>query len=959
METTSDPAEDFSLTLETFEFADAPMFSIRIGLIALSFDLLYTNEAFRNGSFRDTILADDREACLFRSWAQALGQPVNSERKFAGCIWTAKLAPGNARLKVFRATQYRTIECNVEQIAKTESNESLDSVASPDSDRWRTRLEYMNNTVGDRPGLFPNLPHTNLAARWEGIQTMLEMSDVGVFEYSLEGKLMYANEAYYKLSSYPRNISSDEQFVFMHLIHKEDRPMVMRMWNTLVQGYPVSFEMRWTPQGNSSSNGGMWVLASCVPIFDDEKTPTSIAGNVIDIDGQKRSQETTQARIEALEQARLSELKFARFARVSPTALFIFVPETGMQYVNDQFYELTGLTRAPNDQFEWFDIIADEDLKKVEQDWSSVLHGRRSDGFQFRLKKTWIDQDGEKEKIWVQSSSHPQLDEHGAVSSIMGTLFDISQFKWAERVQRRRIDEALEAKRQQENFIDMTSHELRNPLSAVLQCAESAIATLETLQKLHPPTDPITVMSNSFDEDIASAIDSIQTIMTCSLHQKRVIDDVLTLSKLDSELILVTPIKVQPIIVVLEALKMFDVECRQLGIELEFHVDDSAREFEWVMLDSSRLLQVLINLLTNAIKFTKNNCGQKITVEFGGSWIRPPDVWEDFSFRTDDQMRVNILEEPGWGNGTKAYLWIKVRDTGCGMSDEEQKKLFSRFTQATPRTHVTYGGSGLGLFISKTLASLQGGAIGVSSVKDSGSIFMFFISTRVTDSPEKYEAGHGPQVRPIPFQRAISSEAAMKEVDVKVLIVEDNVVNQKVLKKQLTKCGWTVYVAGDGEEALQWLQKSAHWRGDREKSSTEACDTNNSQEESADPDVDVILLDIFMPVMDGLTCVRRIREWEDEGLLGAPQPRPKSQRSCSTNSVSPIVSRPNEVPSVQASKFQIPVLAVSANARMEQIQESFRAGMNDAITKPFRLPELWPKIQSLVPRLSKPEVGRS
>jgi signal transduction histidine kinase len=147
----------------------------------------------------------------------------------------------------------------------------------------------------------------------------------------------------------------------------------------------------------------------------------------------------------------------------------------------------------------------------------------------------------------------------------------------------------------------MTSHELRNPLSAVVQCAESAIATLgEISLQLSVATPPATDVQNGtsdFIKDIESTIDSLQTIITCSLHQKRVVDDVLTLSKLDSELIVITPVRVQPTVVILEALKMFDVECQQMDIKLEFQEDPSARDFAWGMLDPSRMLQVLINLL--------------------------------------------------------------------------------------------------------------------------------------------------------------------------------------------------------------------------------------------------------------------------------------------------------------------------------------------------------------------------
>jgi CheY-like chemotaxis protein len=288
------------------------------------------------------------------------------------------------------------------------------------------------------------------------------------------------------------------------------------------------------------------------------------------------------------------------------------------------------------------------------------------------------------------------------------------------------------------------------------------------------------------------------------------------------------------------------------------------------------------------------------------------------------------------------------------MTQTEQEKLFARFTQATPRTHVKYGGSGLGLFISKTLASMQGGAIGVSSEKNVGSTFAFFVSTRVCDPPTNYIASLSSCMRAEPGKRAMSFQDAMMAVKLTVLIVEDNLVNQKVLKKQLQRNGWDVHVAGDGQEALDWLKGSAYWVNDKDARSENdaSVDANNQAPVRHGSDLDIILLDIEMPILDGLACARQIRDWECRGLLALP-PSSSKPGNPEPNSVSPTTSNTGLENTVgeNTGTFRIPILAVSANARMEQIQEALRAGMDDAITKPFRIPELWPKIQGLVPGL--------
>lgn len=142
------------------------------------------------------------------------------------------------------------------------------------------------------------------------------------------------------------------------------------------------------------------------------------------------------------------------------------------------------------------------------------------------------------------------------------------------------------------------------------------------------------------------------------------------------------------------------------------------------MLDPSRLTQVFINLMTNAIKFTKTQPARKISVAIAASIEKPPTVhnvaikW--FPSRTED-FNKDLTTDPEWGNGEQVFVNFSVRDTGRGLTHDEQSRLFRKFAQANVRTHVEYGGSGLGLFISRELTELQGGEIGLYSEPGKGS----------------------------------------------------------------------------------------------------------------------------------------------------------------------------------------------------------------------------------------------
>ncbi|KAI5359461.1 putative PAS domain, signal transduction response regulator, receiver domain, CheY-like superfamily [Septoria linicola] len=661
-------------------------------------------------------------------------------------------------------------------------------------------------------------------------------------------------------------------------------------------------------------------LASVV-LFEEEIRRGQKAAKLAALDRIELSEQLAARTQQAIE----SETKFTRMATLAPVGMFIADKEGKITFANDTWYDISRVPKNVNMADTWMDAVKPEDLDIVKELWTDLVVNVRSVRKEFRFKAQWKDsKSGDTGDTWALFSGFPEQYADGKLKHIFGSITDISQQKRAEGLQTRKMEEAVEMKRQQENFIDITSHEMRNPLSAILQCSDDILQSVTKFRQSGERVVP--------DDLLGNCIDAAQTINLCSQHQKRIVDDILTLSKLDSALLLVTPVDAQPLTVVQRALKMHEGELSAADIQMKFIVDQSFRDLDldWVRLDPSRVLQVLINLTTNAIKFTGTEDRRTIIVTIGASVQRPsdrPDAPVKY-FATRKKNR-DVLSEKDWGTGEKVYIHFSVRDTGRGLSPEEKKLLFIRFSQASPRTHVQYGGSGLGLFISRELTELQGGEIGVESEAGQGSTFAFYVAARRSSPPrESIDVSNGVKRTPsqshnrsksvpsaaLPQGAPVSTAAGKGEFEPKrdrpivkkVLIVEDNLVNQKVLQKQLKNIGTEVHVANHGGEALEKLMQSTYWQPGK--------DSKDRIE------LGVILMDQEMPVMDGLTCTRKIREFEAQGKLSG----------------------------------HIPIIAVTANARSEQIQTALNAGMDDVVSKPFRIPELVPKIEELLMKYPMP-----
>ncbi|KAF3002539.1 hypothetical protein E8E13_007158 [Curvularia kusanoi] len=567
-----------------------------------------------------------------------------------------------------------------------------------------------------------------------------------------------------------------------------------------------------------------------------------------------------------------------------------------MLWANDHYYGLSGNNAAQHTQpYSFLDVYCDCDRPKAVKVWNSLLAGKGQVTAELRVKRQYTPPVGDPEPAHIHIMAFPYR-ENGVVKSIMACTTDISRLKWAQSFQARLAAEAREAKRQQEAFIDVVSHEMRNPLGAIVHCADAITSAVEDCQR------QLSKIPQSCTDALNDNMASAKIILQCAHHQKRIIDDVLTLSKLDSMLLSITPTPVKPAELVGSLVEIFEAELKNNSIAHTIFDDQSLARLnvDHLMLDPSRVTQIFINLLTNAIKFVKTSSAPRIEVHFGACLHSPRGLFpSDMFWATTNHLDTNVTESPEWGTGEEIYLAFSVKDSGIGLDDAEIHRIFERFKQANVKTHVKYGGSGLGLFISKELTEKQGGEIGVSSIFGQGSTFGFYVKTR---RAEHKPQSNGEDINTIGVEKNREAQQPLR-----VLLVEDNLINQKVLGKQLKKAGCMVSVANHGLEALEILEKDVF---------------------------DMVLMDLEMPVLDGLAAMRRIREREvaEEGLLG------------------------QAMKSGERGGDQLPIIAVTANVRKAQIDAAMDAGADRVMQKPFKAADLVYMMKSLLPQVTTPRI---
>lgn len=590
------------------------------------------------------------------------------------------------------------------------------------------------------------------------------------------------------------------------MMEEDARQLFIEHYTRAFEGVPQRFEVRLRDVRGHDT----WREIYLNPIYLDDGTFEEISGIAHDITDKKRSQlemaaqeEKFRAIFESFQDIYYRTDERGVITIISPSVVDIvgYVPEEVVGHPVADYYE------HPEHRA---DLVAELEL---------------GHGVVRNFETTLVHQDGHPVKVLVNARA--LYDEQGRMAGIEGIARDVTDFKQMQDDLRRAKDEAEAALHAKTQFLANMSHELRTPMNGI-------IGMIDLLHQ--------TVASEEQEEYIDTLRKSSDALLA-------ILNDILDLSKIQAGKMELNEEGMDLHYTLEKIHSLFANRAQQKQLDFTYEITPHTPRF--IITDETRLLQVLSNLTSNAIKFTQ-------------------------------QGRVTVRATSVSTDGVAHTLRFEVRDSGIGISPDNAKLLFTNFTQLDTTPTKSFGGTGLGLAISKQLTELMGGRIGVDSTVGQGATFWFTIQCRVAENEEAIL-----QERQAARDRSAVGVLRFEQAP-RVLLVDDNPINQKVAVRLLDKLGCRTDVAGDGFEAIGLATSGTHY--------------------------DVIFMDIQMPEMDGVTAMREIRR--------------RQGPACP------------------------PVVAMTAYSMKEDAERFVQEGMDDYVPKPVKSQDLYEVLRRWRPQLA-------
>ncbi len=545
------------------------------------------------------------------------------------------------------------------------------------------------------------------------------------------------------------------------------------------------------------SGGVAWVSRTKVPLRDSEGNMLGMVGIARDVSRRRRVEQTLKAINETLE-ARVAERSAAAEERATALAQSedalrnqsnilrsildsmgdgVVVADASGEILlfNPAATSLLGGVSPGVSQGIWsscYELYLSDmstPYPQVERPLARAMRGECVDNLEIFVRKP-----NSSAGIWLSATARPLIGDGGAVCGGVAVYRDITNKKCVEEELQHAKDAAEAASRAKSEFLANMSHEIRTPMTAIVGYADIMLEPDQTLSERQ---------------------ESLQVIRRNGRHLMDLINDILDLSKIESGQMSVEEITCDLPQVIADVLSMTRSRANEKGLDFKMIFEGAIPKC--ITTDPLRLKQILVNLLGNAIKFTP-----------GG------------------EVRHKIRCDKENGSGT---LRCTVSDTGIGMTPEHLARLFTPFTQADESTTRRFGGTGLGLTISRRLAKMLGGDIAVSSEPGRGSVFSLSVHAGALDA-----AGMLPELCESMLPRQVIDETARNiKLNCRVLLAEDGRDNQRLICAHLRSAGAEVMVVENGRAAVEMILLEQF---------------------------DVILMDMQMPELDGYGAASEIRK---------------------------------------------------------------------------------------------------